>query len=167
MKNHKKVSDMDDEFDFFGIDKYRLDDEWIKQPEKVFECGIQLADAREKFERKKAQRDIVEAEIDQDIRLHPSKYDLEKVTEGAISKIIILTKEYQKANEDVIRAKHDVDKAQVVMEALDHKKKGLEACVSLHLAGYFAEPKAPEGGREHVDKMKHDVAFKPRKRVNS
>ncbi len=142
-----------DEFDFFDLDKYALDNEWMNQPKLYFKYALKLADAREAFERAKAERDVVEAELDKDIRLHPQNYDMAKVREASVQQTILLQVQYKEANNDVIVAKHEVDVLQAVIDALDHRKRALENLVSLHAAQYFSEPRAKGVGREVADNM--------------
>src|SRR4051812_8934052 len=111
---------------FFEIDLYNLDLECQKQPKIFYEHAITLADARQDYERAKSQRDVIEAELDRDMRLNPETYDLAKITEPALAKAILLEGRYQKANELVIISKHSMDIAQAAVDALDHKKYAIQ-----------------------------------------
>lgn len=139
--------------EFFRIDQNRLDEEWTNQAPTYYEYSVKLADAREEHERCKARRDIVEAELDRAIRQRPEEFGVEKVTEGVVGKTIILQKKYQQAHDNVIRAKHDLDIVQAAVDALEHKKKGLESMVYLQSQGYYAEPKGPRVVREKVEEL--------------
>ena len=127
--------------DIFDLDKNRLDEEWTQQPRLYAQYATKLADARAEHERAKASRDVVEAELDRDIRLNPEKYDLTKVTEGSIQSTITLQKAHRKVVGDVIEASHTVDTLDAYVRALDHRKKALEKLVDLRLADYFSEPR--------------------------
>ncbi len=136
----------------FDLDKDRLDEEWVEQPKLYHQQAEKLADARAEWERAKAERDVVTAEIDQDVRSNPAKYGMEKITEGAVEKKIVLQSRFSKANEKVIQAKHAVDVIQAMIDALDHRKKALESLVQLHLANYFSSPKIRgDAGKEMVE----------------
>lgn len=139
--------------DIFDLDQNRLDEEWLGQSKLYMTYASQLADARAEWERAKASRDLVSAELDRDIRSNPDKYDLVKITEGGVEKTIITQRGFQTSNEAVIKAKHKVDLLQATVEALDHRKKSLEALVSLWIGSYFSDPKAPKEGREKVDEI--------------
>ena len=83
------MSDMD-----LSIDLNALDTEWLEQPERFFTVAEQAADAKREVERTKLALDIAEAELDNDIRTNPAKYGIAKITEGAISSAIKLSKQY-------------------------------------------------------------------------
>lgn len=145
------MTPIDDAFDFFRPDEHRLDQEWLEQPRLFGKHALQLADARREHEETKAERDVIVAEIDMDIRRDPVKYDLPKVTEGSVEKLILLQPRYQKAQRKVIEAKHRVDVLQAVCDALEHRKKALENLVHLHGQDYFSTPTPPKGTREAVE----------------
>ncbi len=149
--------------EFFRIDQHRLDEAWTNLAPTFYEYSVKLADAREEHERAKARLDVVEAELDRDIRRNPIEYGVEKITETVVKQTIILSKKYQRANEEVIIARHDMAICEACVDALDHKKKGLESMVYLHSQGYYAEPRPPKGGGKIIGDMKADMAFGKRK----
>lgn len=126
----------------FEINKNRLDEEWVSFVKVYGEYAGKLADARKSLEEAKAERELVVAELDRRIRLHPDKFGLEKITEPALEKTITLLTSYRNAHTAVINAKHEQDTLQAMMDTLDVKKTGLENIVKLRLADYFAEPRA-------------------------
>lgn len=142
------------EFDFFELDETRLDEEWAAQPKLFFRYATKLADAKTEYEQAKVNAEIVAAEIDREVRMDPSKFDLAKPTETAIERIVTLSGRYGLAREKVIKAKHTVDTLSAVVDALEHRKRALESRVTLWVHNYYAEPHAPEGGHEAVDRMK-------------
>lgn len=170
----KRPSDNDEDFDFFDLDQKRIDQEWRNQVKKVIEYGTQLADARRTHEKAKASLDLIEADLDTAIRFtdsveqqkEPPKGKTKKkaMTEGAIKNAIIIHKKYQYAKEKLINAKYEVDRLQVVMDALEHRKKALESLVQLWSREYYAEPRAPEGTSEKVKDMRKDAAFRRKER---
>ena len=152
--------------DFYEIDANRLDAEWVSQAKRYHHYAEKLAECRRAWEQAKAERDIVAAEKDKEIRSHPGRFGLEKVTEPVVEKTILLSKGYQAANQAVIEAKYALDIVQAAVDTLDHKKKALENLVSLRLSDYYAEPRAPRGAGRAVDDMETDRAFGTRKRGN-
>ena len=142
--------------DIFDIDEHRLDKEWLSQSSLYFEWSKKLADAKEAFERAKAMRDLVKAELYQKIRSKPEEYELAKATETALEQLITLQDDYQNANNAVIKAKHTVDVYQAYVEGIDSRKKALENLVHLYISGWFADPRPPKGAtRDDVDKVTH------------
>ena len=145
---------MSKDFDTFDLDPHRLDEEWCRQPKMYHEQAVALADARKEHEQSKTERDLVAAEVDKDVRLHPSKYGLEKLTEEPIKKAVLMSKEYRKADTNVIEARHSMDIIQADLDTLDHRKKALENLVQLFLADYFSSPRTPKNvPQSEIDKM--------------
>lgn len=138
----------DDELE---IDLGNLHEEWARQPKLYLQYADMMAEARKNLEDAKREQELVEAKLKNSIRINPSAYGLEKVTEDAIKSAMIVSEKYQKAYKDVINARYEMDIVDAMLSSLDHKKKGLESAVQLHLAGYFAEPKAPKGCKEEIE----------------
>ncbi len=149
--------------DIFDLDKDALDEEWIAQPRLYHEHAEKLADARTEWERNKSNLEVVEAELDKDIRLNPSKYELEKITEPVVEKTIALQSRHQKAKRATTDAKHKVDLIQAVVDALDHRKKALENLVQLRLANYFSEPRVKGEAGRAMKEAEEDKAFSRRR----
>lgn len=150
--------------DIFDLEQVPLDKAWNTQAKLYWTYAKQLADARESYDRAKARRDVVSAELDQDVRLNPEDYKISKVTETAVQNAILSTGGYKEANEGVIKAKHKVDVLQAFVDALDHRKKALEAKVTLFVHEYYAEPKNPKG-EEARDKANDMMKRETRKRM--
>lgn len=149
------------EITLFDIDQNQLDVEWLKQPKLFFEYAAMLADARAEYEKEKADREVVKARLDLDIRSNPEDYDLDKVTEGAITNVLATQESVITGNEAVLAAKHKLDRLQAAVEALDQRKKALENLVGLFGMNYFAEPRAPKGAKEYIaDEVKKNVRKK-------
>jgi hypothetical protein len=147
-----KTIDQDDE-DIIEIHLDRLDEQWVNQPRLYRKYASLLADAKREHDEAKAAKELTEADISQSVRTHPSKYGIEKVTEGAVENSVKLNLQYRNAVQVVIEAKHRVDLLGGIVETLDHRKASLEALVKLRLSDYYAEPRAPEGKREEADMM--------------
>src|SRR6185312_5745027 len=102
----RPATDIDeDDFDYFQIDPYDLQKEWLVQVKVYRKHGKMLANAKEDLERAEATKKVVEAELEKDIRHHPTKYQLEgKITEKVVESTLILQTPYQKAVEACIKA---------------------------------------------------------------
>jgi hypothetical protein len=145
----------DNEYDFFNLDENRLDDEWKEQPKLYFRYAKRLANAKAEYEQKKAERDVVAAELDRDIRADPAAFEMPKITEGAVEKTILLQKRYQDITGQVLKARHTVDIVQAAVDALDHRKKALESLVHLFSMNYFSQPVGPRGlAKEQVEEVR-------------
>ncbi len=131
--------------DDLKINKYELDEEWLKQPTLFINWAEEFVDAQADRDRKKEQLDLVRAELDNAIRSEPEKFGLAKVTEGAIQNIILTEGSYRDAQDKYLTAVKQAKILDVAKEAFDHKKKALENLTSLFLAGYFSSSEVIKG----------------------
>lgn len=139
--------------DLLSIDELALDREWLEQPSNYLKASRQLADAKQVLDAAKNELEVVKAEQYRAILTYPERYGLAKTTEAAIASAIPLQKAYQEAQREVIRARHDVDVRAAVVTAMEHRKKALENLVSLHLSGYYSDPKAKREDAEYVEEL--------------
>ena len=135
------------------VDENALDQEWVLQPRKYFRYAAKLADARRDLDQSKTEVELVKAELELAIRSNPEKFDLQKVTEAAVTATVLSQAEYGRARQAALDAKHTVDVLEAAVTALEHRKRALEGLVQLRLANYFSSPKAPEGDREGMAEM--------------
>lgn len=147
MRNNQADSDI------LNIDLSRLDEEWLRQPRLVGSYAEQVANAREEMALAKADFELVEAELKLEVQKDPSAFNLEKATQGCIESAVVACKRYQRAQRQYIKTKHQVDVLEAVVSALEHKKRGLEKLVDLHLADYFSAPRPSERAKAHVGKV--------------
>lgn len=143
-----------EDFDFFEIDPNRLDEEWLRHPGLYHKHAIILANAREEYERKKADLEIIIAEIDRKIRLAPSDFGLEKITEAVVSNTVIIQPAYRTLQKEIIEAKHVVAVSEAAVSTMEHKKKALENIVQLRGMDYFSEPKARGPSRQEMEEVR-------------
>lgn len=136
-----------------GINEFELDKEWVNQPRLFLKWAERLAGARKRVEEAKNELNVVRADLDFEIRSNPEKYDLPKVTETSIGATILKQQEYAIAEKALTQAKYEEGMLEAAVEALRQRKNALENLVELHVAGYFSNPRAPEGTKEEVDEM--------------
>lgn len=125
------------------IDDQMLDVEWLEQPEKMMKYCTLAAEARRDLDLAKEKVEFVRATLDSNIRKEPSKFGIEKITEGAIGNIILLQKEYIDANNVLMQAKYEADLASSAVRSFEQRKDALENLVRLHGQSYFAGPRVP------------------------
>jgi len=135
------------------IDEHALDKECVAQPTNYLRWSHRVADLNQEINQLDAEADVMKAELDNRIRETPAKYGLEKITETAVKQVIVRDKEYSAKLAEIRDLRHEVDLANGVLHALEHKKRMLSLLVELHVAGYYAAPKTSEGGREAVRDM--------------
>jgi len=152
------------------IDEEALDVELLNQPERVYKYSKLLAEAKQELELAKENLSLVKAEIDLDIRDNPDKYKLQKVTETAITNIILLEEEYKEAQARLNKAMYEVNVLQGAVYAINDRKSSLENLVKLHGQDYFAGPSIPhnlsELRKEKQEELHHNIG-KSMKRKSS
>lgn len=159
-----KTKEAEEDFSFFDLNQNKLDEEWVRQPQLYYKYAALLADARAEQERAKNARDLCYADLDGDIRSHPDKYELQKVTDTSVENAIIRCEDYQEAVRRLIKAKHRADQLYAVVSALDHRKEALESLVRLFGQNYFSTPVANGELREEMIAAEAVSAFDRRKR---
>ena len=144
---------MKDSDSFLDIDEHRLDEEWIEQPKLYGLWARRAAASRRKMDEAKADLELVQAELDLEVRSNPEKFDLSKVTENVVKSAILQDTRYVGAQKKVNDARYDYDVAQAAVSALEHRKYALQNLVSLFLSSYYAEPKSPKGRKDELEEM--------------
>jgi len=134
-----------------SIDKFALDDEWVKHPSNVLSYSEQAVEAERVVSRLELRKDVLIAQLDQQLR----ETATERVTEAVLKNFIARQPEFQELEEEIILAKYELNMLRAVVRALEHKRKGLEKLVDLHLTSYFSEPRSTVGAdlvQEQVSK---------------
>lgn len=137
----------------FEVDAFALDREWVRQPRLVRQAAEDYALASKAHAEAEEELDRVRAELDKEVRLHPGKYGVEKVTEAVVANTILLQPSYKLAMKVVIESKHECDLLKGDLNALEHKKRALEYLVQLHSMDYFAEPRQRQGQGQVLSEM--------------
>jgi hypothetical protein len=148
----------------FQIDRFKLDDEWVRQPDLFRRYAEELANAKRDYEETKNQLGVTRAETELAVRKDPAEYDLDKVTEGVIKAVVETVEAVIDAEAVVVDAKHKVNLLEAAVGALDHRKRALSDLVSLHLSDYYSKPVAREGDREATQEMGKKKARKSQRR---
>ena len=146
--NRREASERD-----FEIDRYKLDDEWVKQPNLYRTYAEALAEAKKAYDEAKNDLSVIRADTELKIRKDPESCGLSKVTEGVIKSALDVQEDVREAEQAVIDARHAVGILEAAVGALDHRKRALSDLVSLHLADYFSKPVARSEDREVADEM--------------
>lgn len=133
------------------IDKYNLDIECERQPALFEKWSRKWAIANGRMEQLKAQRDLVEARLDSDIRSMPENYGITgRLTEQAIKVAIKQHREYIEANDKLADAVLLTNILNGAKWAMDHKKEMIIALDRLHSAQYFSRPILTQQVKEEV-----------------
>lgn len=137
--------------DFFMIDKLALDEECIMLTKNYSEAVFELVEAQKEYERAKADKELIIAELDTAIRNFPEKHGISKITETVVERTIQLNEKFQNAQNKVLERKHTLDTHKAMVDSLDVKKKSLELLVQLDSRDYFSEVKVPAKFREEKE----------------
>ena len=160
------------EFDFeqdLAIDPSRLDEEWLAHPVVYMKYCNALTDITQERDKQKEKLEVVKAELDRDIRSDPEKFGLAKITEGAISSVLILQPKYKDAQEELNNLTYQVNMIGNAVKAFEHRKKALEAMVDLYINQYWAGPKEPRNlpaGKRMADIALGKITGKQRDELN-
>lgn len=124
------------------IDEQSLEYELWRQPKLVKRWHVNAANARKDVNEAKAALDLAEADLKLKITRNPGKFGLESKTIPIVEAAVIVHPKYQRAVQRHIDAKHALDTAQAMVEALEHKKQSIGKDSDFYLAGFFAEPRS-------------------------
>ena len=149
------------------IDLNRLEEECANQPKLFFKFGCQLTEAQEKVAVAKNALEVVKAELDVAIRLNPSKFGLEKITDKAIPPVILTQPQCGDAFNAYVQAKSNAGIIQIMVDSLDQRKRMLEKEVDLHGQKYFAKPYVPSEMNEDVEEIRKTSSRKKMKKRRS
>lgn len=125
------------------IDEDSLDLELLNQASLFMKYAKHYADTRRILDEEKQRLDIVKADIDKQIREHPDKFKIEKVTEGAIQSAILTEGTYNIAYKKFLDAKYESDMANNAVQSMNIRKEMLEGMIKLLAQSYFAGPSVP------------------------
>lgn len=130
------------------IDIYSLEKECATNPQELYDAGMAYAEANYAYAAAKMERELMEAETNQNVRADPKKYKLEKITENAISNTVTTDKNVIKAKNKEMAAYYEMEKARAMRDAVSQKASLLKQEVTLWVTNYYAD--ASEGSIEEA-----------------
>jgi hypothetical protein len=134
------------------IDKFALDEEWLKQASLYFQWSLIYSQALMERDRNKQKLELVKAELESQIRANPERFNLKKGTEGEISSSILLQDEYKEALEIYQKSVYDLNIISSAIEALNHKKTALDNLTKLFLSGYYSKNVVSKESETFIEK---------------
>jgi hypothetical protein len=137
------------------IDENDLDIECLNQASLFAKYARNATNEERKVELLKEKLTLLKAELDLQIRTSPEKFKIEKITEAVVTNTIIVQKEFQELNKELLNAQFEKRNADNAVKSMDQKKSMLEALIKLHGQNYFAGPQTPRDlhlEREQKDK---------------
>lgn len=151
----------------FDLDLNKLDRHVVEQVRMVEENGSKLADARRDYAAAKSNYELTESEIYLLVRKDPERAKLDgKPTEAAIKAKVATHKKVREAELAMLEAKHAQDVYESKANALEHRKRMIEAAVTLFVQSYWSKPDVRGKGaaREVVEEMKRERVFGKRRK---
>src|SRR4030066_592112 len=136
-----------------AIDPDKLDEEIFGQPGLYMRFAELYAEAERERELLRRRLDILEAELDKEVRVSPKKFKLDgikTITEVIVKNTIQRQLDVQKINKKLINCNFELKLLSSAITALDHKKRMLEKAVDLYNGQYFTPSKTPhqiKGGK--------------------
>jgi len=122
-----------------SIDKFKFEEEIIKQSVLIQEYHEYLAGLEKKRSEIKLELEVFEANLDKQIR-QVAKEKGEKTTEGQISAEITTNKERIKLVQEKIDIEKECAVFSGVVASLEHKKRMIELLNQNYVSGFFSAP---------------------------
>lgn len=155
---------MKEDYNFIEIDEHRLDEACVSQSKHYMEWALKLADAQFNADEAKARLELIEVELARNVRNNPAQFDVKRITDKAVAETVKSHKAYQKGLLLLHKKVRRVGRIKAVVNALDHRKKMIEAMVFLRGQNYFSDPDPFKKERVRNRKLEHHLQVtKPRK----
>ena len=155
---------VDDSASIVHINEHELDKECVRLPSQYRQAAYQAAELNRDADELKAEIKVKEAEFSLKVRSDPSKFSLDKVTEGVLNDLCAVHPEINKLQARLRKVEHQAALMKTLCSALDMKKRSLTNLVELHSAGYHAEVRPSDAGREALRKLSRSRIAPPQPR---
>jgi len=147
---------MDDFKAELEIDKFKLDEEWVRQSGLYLKYAELATEASKTLEEKKLLLEVKAASRYSSIKSEAEAKNL-KTTEALLKNLVDTNDEIISIKEEVIKAEYNYKMLQKIEMAFNMRKSALENLVFLYTKSYYAEPSA--GIKNNTD-MKTSFAHK-------
>lgn len=144
-----------------SIDEHALDKECVRLPSQYRQAAYNAAETNRDIDELKRELKVVDAEVCLRVRKEPTKYGLDKITEGALKEMVTLNPKVRELEGKIAALEHKVAMQKALCSALDMKKRSLTNLVELHSAGYHAEVRPSAAGRDHLKTVSQQRLSKP------
>ncbi len=123
------------------IDQNALDVECLNQAKIFMKWSRRYTDARKERDVAKRLTTIIRAEMSQAVRIAPSEYGLEKVTEGGVQNVVESCKQVSDADNSLIENQRNTNLLESAKDSMYQRKEMLQELVKLYLSDYWADPR--------------------------
>jgi hypothetical protein len=139
------------------IDKDRLEDECVHQPNLYAEIRALLTEAREYRDVKKNEQSLIFSEVSAKILASPESYDLDKPTVKAVENAAVKSEEYQTAVTEAIEANTVYEALLGLKDAAEQRKSMIRELVSLFVHEYYSnKTDLDKTARKDLEKVEND-----------
>jgi len=138
----------------FEINVHKLDKECIEHPILVEAAHRRLSTA--KFQLETLKQDIADrkSKLEAIIRAKPKKFDIVKLTEGAVLAALSQDSKLQEMKGNIIPLQYEIDEAWADVHACSARGTSLENLVKLYGFNYFDTPRVTSEGVDKINKAK-------------
>ena len=148
-----------------AINKYKLDEELVRQPQKFYEWAKAEVIAGDKVSDLKDKLEILKAKVEIRIRKHPTAYDLpENPKEGLIKAAVIVQPKVVRMSKKLLQAMKTHRLLQKAEKSFEHRKKSLEGLVSVNMQIHFATPRNVPRKDFEIEEQRESLLEKARKK---
>lgn len=134
------------------VDADMLDLLWVRQPHLFMKYSEASAEANDLVRKKKNDLEVMDAKLDQEIRIS-LEGEGKKITEGGVKALILADDRHNTALIEYNDALYRADLCSSAVKAVEQKKAALQALVQLCLSGYTAMPKVPRDIKSELRKF--------------
>jgi len=150
------------------IDRYNLDEELVRQPQRYYDWALKAARAAEERDQAKHTLEVVRADVEKRIRKNPERYGISDPKESAIKLEIPRHPKVKRYTRKYIQAVYNEKILNEARASFAQRKSMLQALTQLNVQLHFAEVPV---GREHKEpfyqreKKKAQLGLKQRKKI--
>ena len=156
---------MSEFYDENKINKYKLDDELVEQPQLYYKWAKLESEAADKVATLKDKLEILKSEMEIRIRKEPTAFDLpDNPKEALIKAALTIQPKIQRMNDKLFRAMKTHRLLSKAEKSFEHRKKSLEGLVSLNMQMHFSAPKGTQKGDYEGNDQRDDLLEKARKK---
>ena len=131
------------------IDRNELELEEEKQSSIHLEVGELRVEAKSVVRQLENDIKFLRSDLDAEIRKNPGKYEIDKITVGAIDSAILRDKEYRNLEAKLLEVQTISDHFQILLSTVEERKSLLKDLVSLFIYNYYIQNN-PGGGKTEL-----------------
>jgi hypothetical protein len=144
------------------INEHELDKECVRLPAQYHQAAWQAAETIRDIDEATATMKVKEAEVHMAIRgADPASFGLAKHSEGSIDELAEMDPTLIKMKAKIRELNAKLSMENVLVKALDFKRRSLTNLVELHSAGYHAQVRPSAPAKQTLDQISRQRISKP------